>query len=127
MRIGVLEDDPALCVMVQEMLEIKGHTISTYHDGAALVRALQQEEPADLLPPFDLLLVDLILPGTLSGEQVIAHVRRTYSTLPLVILSAAPSSQLEDVLRSYAGVKALRKPFKLRNLHAAIAGEDTFG
>ena len=53
MHIALLEDDPALCEMVQTMLEIRGHTTSTYGDGGALLSALPQEEPADPRPPFD--------------------------------------------------------------------------
>ena len=126
MHIGLLEDNPRLCVMVQRMLEIRGHTACIYHDGMALLSALPQEEPTDSLPPFDLLLVDLILPGPLSGEQVIGRMRKKYPTLPMVILSATGSSHLEEVLKSHPGVKALRKPFTVHHLFAALEGEESF-
>ena len=126
MRIGLLEDDPELCTMLVEMLETGGHAVSTYYDGLDILAALRLEEPTTPLSPFDLLLVDLILSGDIDGEQVIHQVRMRYSDLPIIVISAVTSSHLEAVIRRYPGVKALRKPFKLRNLFAVIEGEQSF-
>jgi DNA-binding response OmpR family regulator len=120
MRIGLLEDDPAICEMMQEMLEAGGHSVSAYHDGADILAALHLEEPAALPPPFDILFVDLILAGDINGEQVIHQVRIIYPHLPIVVVSAVAASHLQAVARRYPGVKALQKPFKLRDLFAAI-------
>ncbi len=122
MKIGLLEDDPELCSMLKEMLETGGHTVSAYLDGSKFLAALHSEKPATFLPPFDILLVDLILPGDIDGEQVIYQVRLIYPVLPIVVISAVASSHLEAVTRRYPGVKALQKPFKLRDLFAAIEG-----
>ena len=126
MRIGLLEDDPAICEMMQEILETVGHIVSAYQDGSDILAALHLEEPTALPPAFDILLVDLILSGDITGEQVIHQVRMRYSDLPIVVISAVSSSHLEAVTKRYPGVKALRKPFKLRNLFAAIEGEQSF-
>jgi DNA-binding response OmpR family regulator len=126
MRIGLLEDDAELCAMLKEMLEAGRHTVSAYLDGSEILAAFHLEEQTALLPPFDILLVDLILSGDIDGEQVIHQVRMRYSDLPIVVISAVTSSHLEAVIRRYPGVKALRKPFKLRNLFAAIEGEQSF-
>jgi DNA-binding response OmpR family regulator len=126
MRIGLLEDDAELCAMLKEMLEAGGHSVSAYLDGSEILATFHLDEPKAFPPPFDVLLVDLILSGEIDGEQVIHQVRMRYSDLPIVVISAVASSQLEAVIRRYPGVKALRKPFKLRNLFAAIEGEQSF-
>jgi len=126
MRIGLLEDDAELCAMLKEMLEAGGHSVSAYLDGSEILATFHLDEPKAFPPPFDLLLVDLILSGEIDGEQVIHQVRMRYSDLPIVVISAVTSSHLEAVIRRYPGVKALRKPFKLRNLFAAIEGEQSF-
>ena len=126
MRIGLLEDDAELCTMLKEMLEAGGHSVSAYLDGSEILATFHLEEQMALLPPFDILLVDLILSGEIDGEQVIHQVRMRHSDLPIVVISAVTSSHLEAVIRRYPGVKALRKPFKLRNLFAAIEGEQSF-
>jgi DNA-binding response OmpR family regulator len=126
MRIGLLEDDAELCAMLKEMLEAGGHSVSAYLDGSEILATFHLDEPKAFPPPFDLLLVDLILSGEIDGEQVIHQARMRYSALPIVVISAVTSSHLEAVIRRYPGVKALRKPFKLRNLFAAIEGEQSF-
>ncbi len=126
MRIGLLEDDAELCAMLKEMLEAGGHTVSAYLDGSEILATFHLDEPKAFPPPFDVFLVDLILSGEIDGEQVIHQVRMRYSDLPIVVISAVTSSHLEAVTRRYPGVKALRKPFKLRNLFAVIEGEQSF-
>ena len=49
--------------MFKEMLENSGHTVSIYRDGLDILTALHMEEPTTLISLFDILLVDLILPG----------------------------------------------------------------
>jgi len=126
MRIGLLEDDAELCAMLKEMLEAGGHSVSAYLDGSKILATFHLDEPKAFPPPFDVLLVDLILSGEIDGEQVIHQVRMRYSDLPIIVISAVTSLHLEAVIRRYPGVKALRKPFKLRNLFAAIEGEQSF-
>jgi DNA-binding response OmpR family regulator len=122
MRIGLLEDDPAICEMVQEMLETAGHSVSAYQDGSDILAVLHLEEPSTLPPAFDILLVDLILSGDITGEQVIHQVRMIYPYLPIVAISAVAASRLQAVTKRYPGVRTLQKPFKLRDLFAAIEG-----
>jgi DNA-binding response OmpR family regulator len=125
MRIGLLEDDPELCALFKEMLASSGHAVSIYHDGWDLLAALHLEEPTTLISPFDVLLVDLILSGDIDGVQVIQHVRMKYPDLPIVVISAVASSHLEAVTSHNPGVKALQKPFKLRQLLTAIEGKES--
>lgn len=112
--------------MLKEMLETGGHAVSAYHDGLDILASLPLEEPTTLPVPFDILLIDLILSGDIDGVQVIDQVRMKYPYLPIVVISAVASSRLEAVTKRYPGVKALQKPFKLRQLFAAIKGEESF-
>ncbi len=125
MRIGLLEDVPERCALFKDMLANSGHAVSIYRDGLALLAALHLEEPTTLISPFDVLLVDLILSGDIDGVQVIQQVRMKYPDLPIVVISAVASSHLEAVTRQYPGVKTLQKPFKLRQLLAAIEGKES--
>jgi DNA-binding response OmpR family regulator len=125
MRIGLMEDDPAICEMMQEILQTAGHSVSAYQDGSAILAALHLEEPTAPPPAFDILLVDLILSGDITGEQVIHQVRMRYPNLPIVVISAVAASHLQAVARRYPGVRALQKPFKLRDLLAAIEGKES--
>lgn len=121
MRIGVIEDNPSISGLLKERLELAGHEVLLYREGwTFLEQHLSVEELAPLPTPFDVILVDLLLPGGVSGVQIISEARKDFPDLRIVVISAVPSWDLENVTRSYPGVKALQKPFTLRDLITAI-------
>ena len=124
MRIGILEDEPGISTMLQEMLETSGYEVFTYNRGLDILAALMAEEATSLLPQFDVLLIDLFIPGEIAGAQVIHQVKTLYPDLHIVVISAASLQDLQTVQRRYPGVKVLPKPFKMRALLAAIEQQE---
>ncbi len=55
-RILVVDDDPAICDLVQTYLEGEGHQVAVAGDGDGMRRAVAQS-------PADLVILDLVLPG----------------------------------------------------------------
>ncbi len=106
--------------MLQEMLETSGYEVSTYNRGLDILAAIITEESTLLLPQFDVLLIDLFIPGEIAGAQVIHQVKTLYPDLHIVVVSAASLQDLQTVQIRYPGVRVLPKPFKLRDLLTAI-------
>jgi len=81
-RILVVEDDERIASFLVKGLRAEGYAAIVVGDGAdaehLLLRAAE---------PFDLVLLDLGLPG-LSGEDVLRNLRRRDAALPVVILTA---------------------------------------
>ena len=86
-KIALVEDEPDIRKMLRSFLEGKGCTVSEAADGHAAEKLLADEV-------FDLILMDLMLPG-ISGEQLIASLRRDSDT-PVIVISA--KSMLETRL-----------------------------
>ncbi len=126
MRVGILEDDPGICKMLQEMLETSGYEVFAYNRGLDILAAIIAEESNPLLPQFDTLLIDLFIPGEIAGTQVIHQVKTLYPDLHIVVISAASLQDLQTVEIRYPGVKVLPKPFKMRDLLAAIRQQKNF-
>ena len=81
----LVEDEEKLARMVELELQYEGYEVEKAFDGrAGLDRALSGE--------FDLVLLDLMLPG-LTGEEFITRIRRG-RTMPIIVLSA--KAGLED-------------------------------
>ncbi len=79
-RLLVVEDDSAIRRGIVDALQFEGYdTVDVGTGDAGLQRALSGS--------FDLLLLDLILPGK-SGLEILREVRESRSTLPVVILTA---------------------------------------
>ncbi|MBN2491386.1 MAG: response regulator, partial [Planctomycetes bacterium] len=109
-RILVVEDDPATLAGLKEKLALEGYAATAATDGEAARDRLASA-------PFDLVILDLMLPK-LDGLSVLHWLRRRDRSLPVLILSA--KGREEDKV---AGLKAgaddyLAKPFGLGELLA---------
>ncbi len=111
MKIGILEDDPRICEILTVALEQHRHAVSVYRQGWDILDAVFFDESVVTPQPFDILLVDLLLQGEISGIQVIAQMRQSFPHMPIVVISAVSSQDLENVKRMYPEVKIIQKPF----------------
>jgi DNA-binding response OmpR family regulator len=120
-NIAILEDNPSILDYLTAALQMNGHRVRTFTQGTALLEALfplsQMTTPSTSLP-FDLILVDLLLPGELSGLQVIQTIRSTipHERLPIIIVSASGTKELQQAQAEVPYTPAIRKPFKIQEL-----------
>jgi DNA-binding response OmpR family regulator len=112
MRILIVEDETRIADFLQRGLRAEGHFCLIANDGeTGLSLAVEGE--------FDLILLDLMLPG-IHGHEVCQQLRMKQINTPLIILSAMDS--LDDVI---AGLRMgaddyLTKPFSFEELLARI-------
>jgi two-component system OmpR family response regulator len=109
----VVEDDSSLAGFLSEELRSQGFIVEQLSNGEAAVIALEAKRR------FDLLIVDLNLPG-IDGIGVIRKVRPQQPKLPILVLTAR--SRVEDrvnALESGAD-DCLNKPFSLLELLARV-------
>lgn len=114
-RILVVEDESHIAQGLRFNLEAEGHEVEVTAKGEdALKRILQKREP------FDLLVLDVMLPGK-DGFTVARELRRAHQFIPLLMLTAR--GRAEDVLKGFeAGADDyLPKPFNLDILMARVA------
>jgi two-component system, OmpR family, alkaline phosphatase synthesis response regulator PhoP len=111
-RILIIEDEPGLVTTLRDRLRKHGYLVSAATDGETGLK-MALNEPADLI------LLDLMLPGQ-SGLAVCDKLRKTGSTVPILMLTAR--RQTKDKV---AGLKAggddyLTKPFQMSELLARV-------
>ncbi len=112
MRILIVEDDARLARRLARVLDGEGYAAETVGDGrSALTRALAE--------PFDLLVVDWMLPD-LDGIQVVRRLRTAEVSVPILMLTAR--GQIEDRVTGLdAGADDyLPKPFAVTELLARV-------
>jgi DNA-binding response OmpR family regulator len=118
-RILIVEDELHLAEGLRFNLEAEGYQVVVVDSGEA---ALERLEPVRFAEsPFDLMVLDVMLPGK-SGFEVIAELRHSGQYLPTLMLTAR--GRPEDVLQGFeAGADDyLPKPFELAILIARIRG-----
>ena len=111
-RILVVEDDSAIRRGVVDALRFQGYVVTEASRGdQAFAMALE--------PVYDLLLLDLILPGK-QGLDILKEVRLAYPTLPVVILTAR-GDEADRVNGLKLGADDyVVKPFSVKELLARI-------
>jgi len=112
MRILVIEDDAKIARFLARGLEADGHITETSADGSSALRRI-------LTGNHDLVLLDLMLPGT-DGFEVLHEVRCVDNTTPIFILSARDS--VEDRVRGLdlGADDYITKPFSFVEIQARL-------
>ena len=111
-KILVVEDEPGIALGLEDDLKMEGYEVEVVADGnAACVRALDSA--------FDLILLDVMLPGK-DGFDVCRELRRRGFTRPILMLTAK-TQEAEKVMGLELGADDyVTKPFGTRELRARI-------
>lgn len=112
MHILVIEDEEQLCRSIAEGLRMNGYETDTCFDGNEGLELCMTES-------YDLILLDLNLPGT-DGLDILQQFRTSDSTTPVLILSAR--GQIQDKVEGLdlGANDYLTKPFHFEELEARI-------
>jgi DNA-binding response OmpR family regulator len=111
-RILVVEDEPTIATGLRDDLELEGFAVEVADDGiAALSRILEGK--------FDLILLDLMLPG-MDGLDVCRQARLKGDRTPIIMLTAK-GQEVDKVVGLELGADDyVTKPFSRRELLARI-------
>jgi two-component system cell cycle sensor histidine kinase/response regulator CckA len=119
LKLLALDDDPAVRKVFKTMLARLGHhaTIVATSDAALAEFARAQPGPQ----PFDLVFVDLTMPGDLSGEEVIRKLRAVDPAARIVVMTGYSNSSVVANHRELGLAGALAKPFDIQSLREILA------
>jgi DNA-binding response OmpR family regulator len=111
-RILIAEDEPRMASFLEKGLRAQGFTTTVVSDGPSASALARDDE-------FDLLLLDLGLPGK-AGADVLRDMRSSGQRMPVLILTAR-----DDLDSTVAGLEGgaddyVTKPFKFEELLARI-------
>lgn len=112
-KILVVEDEPAVRQLLQELLQQDMHTVVVASDGESALRTISAE-------PFDLVITDYAMPG-MSGKELAREVKSIRPDQPLIMISG-----FGDLIAGTAGCPEavdvlLSKPVGLKELRLAVS------
>jgi two-component system alkaline phosphatase synthesis response regulator PhoP len=112
-KVLIVEDERGIAMALEDDLTLEGYRVAVIGDGAEAVRRARTE-------PFDVILLDVMLPGK-DGFEVCRELRRNGIRTPILMLTAR-AQEAEKVLGLEAGADDyVTKPFGVRELRARIA------
>lgn len=112
----VIEDDPSVCIALQDSLESEGHSFEIATDGNA---GLQLARNGNSSKTFDLILLDLMLPK-MSGLEVCQQLREDEVPTPIIMLTARGEPSDAAFGLKLGADDYISKPFEVGELLARI-------
>ena len=110
--IFVVDDEEPVRRSLSKLLGAIGVPSETYASAAAFLAAVPVDRPGCLL-------VDLRMPG-MSGLDLIEHLKRRNSTMPVIVMTGHTDERSVHRLESYRPLGFLEKPFSITDLRSLV-------
>ena len=102
-RILVVDDDATIRSLFKDTLELSTYHVMTAENG---ITALKLAETQD----FDLIFLDLKMTG-MDGAETFRRIRRIDNSVPVVIITGYPTSELMEKALEQGPFGVMKKPF----------------
>ena len=113
-KIFVVDDDPAILLFMEALLEDAGHRVAVSEKGDALEKLVPDDLP-------HLIILDMLLSGK-DGREIARKLKASELTrhIPIIMISAHPGA--ESAARAAGADAFLAKPFEMDDLLALVEG-----
>jgi DNA-binding response OmpR family regulator len=111
-RILVLDDDDAICRLVQAALEPRGFLVDALSDPAAIEPHLQTHA-------YHVIILDYVIPG-LASEQILDWIRAYQADASIIVVTAYPSTDSAVNCLRARTYDYLTKPFQVSHLQRIV-------
>ena len=113
----LVEDEPSIREMTTMFLKAAGYRVIGASDSATALM-LWEEHRGEI----DLVLTDLMLPGSMNGHQLVARLQADRSDLKAILVSGHSFDRFGEEMFADAAISFLEKPYRLKGL-SDLVGE----
>jgi CheY-like chemotaxis protein len=114
-RILVVEDNAPVLANVVEQLRSLGYSVTEAVNGAAALAHLEATTET-----YDLLLTDMVMPGTLDGKALADQVMLRWPDMSVIFMSGYTGNAILQQGQLPPGMRLLTKPFRKVDLANAV-------
>ncbi|MBV9489296.1 MAG: response regulator, partial [Verrucomicrobia bacterium] len=118
-RILVMDDEEALRNVLAQTLTRLGYDVQCASDGAEAIALYQKAKAAG--NGFDIVLVDLTVPGKMGGKEVAANLRATDQKVKLIVSSGYSDAPVMSEFRKYGFDDVIPKPWTPAHVSEVLA------
>lgn len=117
-KILLMDDERIIADLAKEMLSMLGYDVHVANDGAQAVelylKALKTSNP------YDLVVVDLTVPGGMGGQQAVEILRKSDPKVRAIVSSGYSNDPIMANYRKYGFVGVVAKPYSVQEISEAV-------
>ena len=114
-KILVVDDEKAICEILEEFLSLFGHSVTSANSGADAIEVVRRASP-------DVVFLDIRLPG-MSGLDVLKEIKALDSSVRVIMISAFGDEETESMARELGADGYIQKPVDLPGLLVLLKDE----
>ena len=118
LRILLMDDEELICQAVAELLTTFGHEIVTTRNGEETIRAYQEAKTGN--NPFDVVILDLTIPGGMGGKEVITRLRNFDPQIKAIVCSGYAADPIMADYQEHGFSGVVSKPYRIDELLAVL-------
>ncbi len=118
-RVLVMDDESTVQQVAIAMLKKLGYEAEAVPDGASAIRA--DAEACAAGRPFNVIIMDLTIPGGMGGQEAVVALRAQRTTARLIASSGYATDPIMAQYRSYQFDAILAKPYSFTELTSVLA------
>jgi signal transduction histidine kinase/ActR/RegA family two-component response regulator len=117
-RLLFMDDEEPIRMMAEALLGRLGFTVRTAPDGEEVLRLYAEARAAG--SPFDLVIMDLTVPGRMGGKETMAHLLKLDPNVKAIVSSGYSSDPVMANHREHGFRGMVPKPYKLSDLAKVV-------
>ncbi|MBN2441810.1 MAG: response regulator [Spirochaetales bacterium] len=119
-RVLIMDDEVLVRDVARKMLERLGYKVTEAHDGKEVIRIFTESLPHQ--NKFDLVIMDLTIPGGLGGDVTIKELRKINPEVKVIVASGYSNHPIMTDYKKFGFDGIVEKPFKLNELESILKG-----
>jgi two-component system NtrC family response regulator len=109
----IVDDEPHILTVVQALLESQGHEVFAEPDGNKVLDRIRQGNRVDLL-------ISDVRMAPLNGMDLLQQVKEIDPSLPVLLITAYFSREIQQTADRLGAAACIRKPFGMKTLIDAV-------
>jgi len=117
-KVLVLDDEEVICELITYTLTSLGYTVAECHEGKTALK--MYEEARNSGQPFDLVIMDLTIPGGMGGREAVQELKKIDPGAKAIVSSGYAMDPIMTQCKEYGFCGSISKPFDLVQLEQAV-------
>lgn len=119
-RVLVMDDEEGIRILAEAMLKDIGYEVQVTRNGDEAILSFRKGREAGR--PFDIVILDLRIPGGMGGEETVRKLREIDPGLKAVLSTGAANIPIMTEFRKYGFNGVLPKPYSREDLDETLTG-----